>query len=161
MTPVEILDTREEAAVRPAGPLAPAHVSAREDGGRDERLAVLLVDADAPLRTVAKLHLAAEPGLEVVEAADERAALEIVRARPIGVVVGRLHGPRFRGSEFLVRLRAGDDPRLRALPVLLVTGARSEEVERLCRRLAPACSVSAPVTGPRLAEAVRRLAGRG
>jgi CheY-like chemotaxis protein len=134
-------------------------VSSRGGNTRRERRSILFVGADAALRTVANLHL--QPaGLDVLESPDEDSALELAGRGGIDAVVARAQGHRLGGATILERLRASEDARVRDLPVLLVSGARSAELAALCARLPPARAVAAPITGPRLVAALEALLRR-
>jgi CheY-like chemotaxis protein len=125
---------------------------------RGERRRVLLVGADAALRTVASLHLTPR-GLDLIEASDEAAALELAQLA-LSAVVARADRPRVDVTAFLERLRAAEDARVRDLPVVLVAATRSTELEALCARLPPARLLAAPVTGPRLVATIDALLER-
>jgi two-component system chemotaxis response regulator CheY len=126
-----------------------------KEGG--EPPAVLLVDAAPSLRTVTRLHLGA--GLEVVEAADEQSAFELLRARRIDLAICAADGPRVEGLACLRRLRAEPCPRVRALPVLLLSEAAAPELRALVAGLGPAAVLEGPATAPRLSAAVAELLG--
>ena len=126
---------------------------------REERASILLVDADASLRTIASLHLS-PAGLRLVEAAGDAEALELARGDGVAAIVARVDGPRVDARGLLERLRAADEPGASAVPVLLVSANGSPELAALCARLPPARVLAAPVTGPRLVATLEALLKR-
>jgi CheY-like chemotaxis protein len=128
-------------------------VSARASRAPARR--ILIVDADPTLRTIATLHLGED--VDLAEAADPDAALEVLREGRIDAVLCALHGSRTDGAHCLRKLRSDLDTALQSVPVLLVVDERTPEIDALCDEHAPAIALEAPVTGPRLAAAVRAL----
>jgi DNA-binding response OmpR family regulator len=91
---------------------------------------ILLVEDDAPLRTVLA-EILREDGYAVQEAADGRAALELLRVEPDAVVLD-LQLARRDGLGFIRALR--DHPGGERVPLLVVSGAAPapELAARLC-----------------------------
>lgn len=89
---------------------------------------VLLVEDDENTRTVLSLLLQREM-FEVIEAEDGIAALEELAAatEPPTLILCDLMMPRMDGNELVKRLRR--DPKLAAVPILMLTAADSEENE--------------------------------
>jgi DNA-binding NtrC family response regulator len=83
------------------------------------RATVLVVDDDAGLRESFRLIL--EDQYEVVDAADGRAALEIIRARQVDLVLLDIRLPEMDGIEVLERIKALDD----SVEVILVTAVKT------------------------------------
>jgi two-component system response regulator MprA len=82
-------------------------------------LRILLVEDDAPLRTVLA-EVLREDGYAVEEAADGRLALDALRAAPDAVVLD-LQLPRLDGPGFIRELR--DHPDGARVPLLVISGA--------------------------------------
>jgi DNA-binding response OmpR family regulator len=85
---------------------------------------VLVVDDEAPIRELVRRYLQAD-GVEVIEAADGAAALELFDAHAPDVVVLDVMLPGLDGIEVLRRLRTRSD-----VYVMLLT-ARTEETDRI------------------------------
>ena len=84
---------------------------------------VLVVDDNADLRTYITGLLAASVTVETAE--DGYAALQSIRARPPDLVLSDVMMPRLGGFGLLRELRA--DPRLRAIPFVLLSARAGEE----------------------------------
>lgn len=86
---------------------------------------VLIVDDEEDVRLV-WTAVAQESGLEVTEAADGRAALDILERDPaFDLIILDVIMPRLDGYEVLKHLRG--DERFKHLPVILATGNRSTQ----------------------------------
>jgi two-component system phosphate regulon response regulator PhoB len=89
--------------------------------------AVLVVDDEPDLLELIRFHLC-EAGFEVETACDGRQGLEAVRRRRPSLLVLDWMLPDLSGTEVCRQLRS--DPKLRDLPILMLT-AKSEEVDRV------------------------------
>jgi two-component system chemotaxis response regulator CheY len=95
---------------------------------------ILLVDDSATTRAVIRktLALAGVPVAVLHEAADGAAALRILADHPIDLMFADLNMPHMTGDELIRRM--ADDPRLSAIPVIVISteGSRTrlEEIER-------------------------------
>ena len=81
---------------------------------------VLIVDDEYSIVETLAEVLAWE-GYEVLTASNGAQALEVMRSRPVGVVLLDVMMPILAGPEVLEAMRA--DPALRAVPVVLMTAA--------------------------------------
>ncbi len=88
---------------------------------------ILVVDDDADIRQCYRFIL--EPRFTVLEAPNGREALRLLEAREVALLVVDIHLPVMNGVELIRAVR--DDPRLRAVPVIVQTSDR--------------CAASAPV----------------
>ena len=89
---------------------------------------LLIVDAGQPVR--AALARQIEQTYEVLEAGDGAAAWQLLASEPrIKVVISGLALPEMDGYALLERIRASKLPRLRDVPVLMISGGEGE-VER-------------------------------
>ena len=105
-------------ASRHAGDLLPADEGA---SARGERTDVLLVEDDEELRSATSVLLRDE-GFRVAEAGDGARALEYLnRARLPSLVILDLLMPGLDGFQLIARLR--NTPKLRELPIVVVSGA--------------------------------------
>jgi CheY-like chemotaxis protein len=83
--------------------------------GGASAVAILVVDDDPDIRLCYRMVL--EPPFRVLEAQDGRAALEVLAAEPVALAIVDVHMPVMNGVELLRAMR--DDPKLRALPVIV------------------------------------------
>jgi CheY-like chemotaxis protein len=117
---------------------------------------VLVVEDDAGVRGLLQTVLEDE-GLEIVLAADGEEGLQLARTVDPAVVLIDVMMPGLGGPEVIRRLRRPDG----SLPfaVLVLTGA-VESVEALRQELGADAILEKPFDITRLAEQVKRLAGR-
>lgn len=118
--------------------------------------AVLIVDDSPTIRSAAKLYLRDLP-IEVVEAEDGKAALDLCRSRPIAVVIADVNMPGMDGLVFTSELRHDPRREVASIPVLLLSGDRSEDLRARGRTAGANDFVEKPVKGPALAAAVLAL----
>lgn len=116
---------------------------------------VLVVEDDASVRGLLQALLAAE-GYEVSTAADGLAGLIKVHAAPPELVVLDLMMPDLGGLRVLDELHA--DPRLAAVPVLVVTG-RVESIPALAAQLGSDRVLAKPFEVAELLHRVAVLSG--
>jgi two-component system chemotaxis response regulator CheY len=95
-----------------------------------ERLPLILVVDDSPtIRALVRIALRGLP-VELAEAEDGLAGLDAVaRALPSLLLVD-IQMPNLDGLGMVKALRADPDPAVRALPVLLLTAERGEEIRK-------------------------------
>ena len=92
---------------------------------------VLIADDSPTIRGFARLALRGLP-VELVEAEDGVQALLLLRESVPALALIDVNMPNLDGLGVLRALRADPDPRLRALPVLLLTAERGEELRAEC-----------------------------
>lgn len=89
---------------------------------------VLLAEDDPDIRHLVAYKLG-RAGLDVLEAADGRSALELARRTPPDLVVLDVRLPRLSGIEVCRELRAG--PRTSDVPIVMVTAsAQPQDIEQ-------------------------------
>jgi EAL domain-containing protein (putative c-di-GMP-specific phosphodiesterase class I)/CheY-like chemotaxis protein len=93
------------------------------NSGLIERPVVVVADDDQAIRALLRSALERE-GYEVLLAANGRRAIELARSTPVAVMLLDLHMPGLDGLETIRLLR--EDPALRTLPVILITGSTAE-----------------------------------
>ena len=98
-------------------------------------------------------------GLDVHEAHDGRAALDLCRIIRPDLLILDLGLPRLRGEQVLGRLRA--DRKIRATPVLVLTADEREETARAVLDLGATDFVAKPVRPTELLARVRRVLREG
>ena len=110
--------------VVPMGISEPA--SRRQPPDRDRHL-VLLIDDSRTMREVLKVYLMGGK-YEFVEAESAARALDLLRTEPVEVVIADVNMPKMDGIQLLHALRRHEDPHVRGIPVILITGDKSEDV---------------------------------
>uniref|UniRef100_UPI002615A8AF response regulator n=1 Tax=Acidiferrobacter sp. TaxID=1872107 RepID=UPI002615A8AF len=114
-----------------------AVVTAR-NGGR-----VLVVDDSAVIRQAISKMLKVD--FDVAVAADGEAGWEtLLQAPDVGVLITDIEMPRLDGYAFICRVRASDDPHIRDLPIIVITGADDDET----KTRAFACGATDFITKP-------------
>jgi CheY-like chemotaxis protein len=83
--------------------------------------AILVVDDDADIRQCYRFVL--EPRFSVLEAENGREALDVLAASEVALLVVDVHMPVMNGVELIRAIR--DDPRYRAVPVIVQTSDRA------------------------------------
>lgn len=120
---------------------------------------VLVVDDTTTLRSLVQVYLLAQ-GWEFAEARDGAEALRAVRAAPPDLVISDVRMPVMDGFELCAAIRG--DPRLRHVPVILLTMLGDEASRERGRIVGATAFLTKPIAPATLQEAVRRaLAGRG
>jgi CheY-like chemotaxis protein len=89
---------------------------------------ILVVDDAEPVRTIL-LHALRLRGFEVVQAESGPAALRLVFAAPPDLAVVDQWMPEMTGAEVIARMRASVDARIRAIPVIGLSGRSGSERE--------------------------------
>lgn len=117
---------------------------------------VLIVDDTETLRSLVQVYLL-QRGWEFDEARDGAEALRKIRERPPDVVVSDVSMPVMDGFELCAAIRT--DPRLKAIPVVLLT-MLGDEASRLRGQLVGANAfLTKPVSPARLKEAIQAATG--
>lgn len=104
---------------------------------------VLVVDDSAVIRQAISKMLKVD--FDVAVANDGEAGWEALAQAPdIGVLITDIEMPRLDGYAFICRVRASDDPRIRDLPIIVITGADDDET----KTRAFACGATDFITKP-------------
>lgn len=98
-------------------------------------------------------------GGSVQEAEDGVAALELLRAKPVDVVVTDIHMPRMDGIELVRQMRA--DGRLAKTAVIVVSSDRNDGRQQELRALGACAYVVKPLRPEDLRDAVEVARGGG
>ncbi len=117
---------------------------------------VLIVDDSPTIRGFAKIFLKALD-VEVAEAEEGLQALEQVRAGAPDVIIVDINMPGMDGLAFTRELRA--DPKIASIPVVLLTGDRSEQIRQKGRDAGATEFLGKPIKGPELQALVKRFLG--
>ncbi len=117
---------------------------------------ILLVDDSAATRSYLKVVLSLER-TTVFEVENGERALLVARMVFLDLVIADVNMPRVGGIELVERFRSSSEPRLRSLPVILLTAEGSPEVER--RGLAAGATAFAykPISPPQLVALVKEI----
>ena len=119
---------------------------------------VLIVDDSPTIRGFARIFLKALQ-VDVVEAEEGMQALEIVRAGNVTVAIVDINMPGMDGLTFTREVRA--DAAIAALPVILLTGDRSDETRQKGRDAGATDFIEKPIKGAELQAMVKKYLERG
>jgi two-component system chemotaxis response regulator CheY len=119
---------------------------------------VLIVDDSPTIRSFAKIFLK-QLQLEVVEAEDGAQALALVRENLPLLAIVDVNMPGMDGLTFTRELRADPRPELASLPVVLLTGDRSEQLRQQGVEAGASEFLGKPIRGADLQALVRKLLG--
>lgn len=109
----------------------------------EERKKVLIVDDSRVMRAALNSYLKKE--FDVAQGDDGESGWEVlIEDKDINVIVADVEMPRLDGYAFICRIRASEDPRIKDIPVIIITGAEDEET----RERAFACGASDFITKP-------------
>ena len=87
---------------------------------------IITVDDSSTMRRMVSFTLKSA-GYDVLEANDGAEALNLLRARPVDMVISDINMPNMNGFQLLTEIKK--DERLKHLPVLMVTAeARKEDI---------------------------------
>jgi two-component system chemotaxis response regulator CheY len=120
---------------------------------------ILVVDDSPIIRGVIRVYLEGR-SLELLEAEDGERAWRLVRMLPVDLVIADLNMPVCDGIAFTERVREAADARLRALPVLLLTGDGSGAAESRGRAAGASGFLAKPVSAETLVAELERLLAR-
>ena len=117
---------------------------------------VLIVDDSPTIRGFARIYL--KPlNVDVQEAEEGMQALELVRAQPPAVAIVDINMPGMDGLQFIRELRSDSRPELRNLPVILLTGDRSEQIREQGRNAGASDFLGKPIKGAELQAMVKKF----
>jgi two-component system chemotaxis response regulator CheY len=116
---------------------------------------ILLVDDSRTMLAVFRVYLMGG-AYEFIDAESASRALDILRLVTVDLIIADVNMPHMDGIAFVRRVRGSDRPHVRAVPIILVTSDKSED---LPARSADA-HADAFLTKPVEADALARLVGR-
>jgi two-component system chemotaxis response regulator CheY len=142
--------------VETGGPSA----GARRRGGREGAMNVLLVDDSPSVRAILRIFLM---GLRpsFLEASDGERALRVIRLSPVDLVIADIQMSPMDGITFVRALRQDTRPQLRNVPVVMLTGERSDALRRQGLEAGANAFVLKPVDPKSLLETISRVLPRG
>lgn len=117
---------------------------------------VLIVDDSPTIRGFAKIFL--KPlQVEVQEAEEGMQALEMVRQSPPDVIVVDINMPGMDGLAFTRELRSDPRQEIAKLPIVLLTGDRSDQIRQKGRDAGASDFLGKPIKGAELQDVVKRF----
>ena len=114
---------------------------------------ILLIDDSATTRSILKVYLT---GLDVayLEAADGDTALALLGANRVSLVIADVNMPGMDGLTLVRKIRASEIPWLKVVPVIVLTGDKTEETRHAGYAAGANAFVRKPVTSEELRGAV-------
>jgi two-component system chemotaxis response regulator CheY len=112
---------------------------------------VLIVEDSLTTRAVIKVYLVGRR-LELLEANDGETGFQLARQHLPNVIVADLKMPGMDGFTFCRRVRG--DPRLRATPLIVLTGVKGEEVRQEAMLAGASHFMNKPIDGAALAQLI-------
>jgi two-component system chemotaxis response regulator CheY len=117
---------------------------------------VLLVDDSPSVRAILQVYLMAlHPTF--LQAEDGERALRVLRLSPVDLVIADVQMAPMDGITFLRALRRAERPQLRDVPVVMLTGDRSEEVRRQGLEAGANAFVHKPIDPRTLLDTIQRV----
>jgi len=117
---------------------------------------VLLIDDSRTMREVLKVYLMGGK-FTFDEAESAERALEILRTANVDLIVADINMPGMNGIEFVQAVRSDPLRRVRNVPVVLVTGDKSEETVSRVRDAHPDAFLRKPLDAEKLLRTVELL----
>ena len=116
---------------------------------------LLLVDDSATIRNIIKIYLMGMQ-FEFLEAdRAERAIHVLASPNSVNLVIADVNMPGMDGLEFVRHIRAHADAKVNKLPIILLTGEKSDELRKQGSQAGANDFILKPVTSSNLREAVR------
>jgi len=115
---------------------------------------VLTVDDSPTMRAILKLALE-DAGFAVVQAEDGIHGLEALERRQPDVIVTDINMPRMDGFEFIEEVRG--DPRLRGVPILVLTTESDTEKRQRARNAGATGWIVKPLDATKLIAVINRI----
>lgn len=116
---------------------------------------VLIVDDSKIVRTFVKIQLVARK-FAYLEAEDGDDAMELVKSRPVDLIIADVNMPRKNGLSLLAEVRALEDPSRRGVPFIMLTSEANGDAERAALASGVTAFLHKPVNAAGLLDAVTR-----
>ena len=117
---------------------------------------ILVVDDSPTLRGIVKIYLRPLQ-VEVMEADGGDRALQLARLAVPTLIVADINMPGMDGITFVKQLRADSRPEVRNIPVIFLTGDKSDELRERAAAAGASDFLEKPVKSAPLQEAVKRV----
>ena len=120
---------------------------------------VLIVDDSATVRSIVRVHLVGHR-VRFREAGSAEDALTIIKTDPVRLIVLDRNLPGMNGAELVRLLRSDENPQIRELPIIMLTGDPSDELAAEATAAGVSAFVRKPVNQSGLSDAVSRFLPR-
>ena len=121
-------------------------------------ITILVVDDSPTLRGIVKIYM--RPlAVEVMEADGGERALQLARLAVPSLIVADINMPGMDGITFVKQLRADSRPEVRNIPVIFLTGEKTEEQRARAKAAGANEFLEKPVKSGPLQDAVRKILG--
>jgi two-component system chemotaxis response regulator CheY len=118
---------------------------------------LLLVDDSATIRNIIKIYLMGMQ-FEFIEADRAERALSVLKSpQSVNLIIADINMPGMDGLQFVRQLRSDADTRLNRLPVILLTGDKSDELRKQGTEAGANDFILKPVTSSNLRDAVQKF----
>ena len=117
---------------------------------------ILLVDDSPTVRAIVRTFLM-ELRPSFLEATDGERALRLIRLSPVDLVIADVRMDPMDGITFVRTLRQDERPRIRDVPVVMLTGDRSEEIRKRGLEAGANAFVTKPIDPRTLLETIGRV----
>lgn len=120
---------------------------------------ILLVDDSSTVINIIKVYLM---GLDyqLHEAENGERALLLSRLVPVNLVIADIRMPKMDGIELTRALRGDPNPRVRSLPVILLTGEKQGGLEQEALAAGANAFLQKPISRVHLVDAITRFLGK-
>lgn len=126
--------------------------------GAHMKRTVLLVEDSNTIRHIIKIYLL-KLNLDFIEADRAEQGLRLLETHPVNLVIADVHMPGRDGLEFLRRVRAHPRETLRQVPIVMLTGSKSADLEEKALQAGASEFVRKPISIDALGAVVRRHLG--
>ena len=117
---------------------------------------ILLIDDSATMREILKVYLMGR-GFSFIDCPGAARALEILASQHVDLVIADINMPKMDGLTFVKTLRAHAQPSVRDVPVILVTGDRTEDLKSRGREAGANGFLQKPLSSEKLMQLVDDL----
>jgi two-component system, chemotaxis family, chemotaxis protein CheY len=117
---------------------------------------VMLIDDSSTIRAITRVYLM-QKGLDFIEAEGAEKALQLLEDVDVHLIIADIKMPGMDGVTFVSKLRALKDPRLKALPVVLLTGEKSDDLKAQGMKAGANSFLQKPVSPEALKNVVMQL----
>lgn len=116
---------------------------------------ILIIDDSQSIRTIIRLYLMGR-SLEFLEATDGAHGLQLAGERGADLVIADFNMPVMNGIDFVQKLRAHQSEELRAVPVILLTANKDDEVRMRAMEAGVNAFAVKPISRDQLTTTVRQ-----
>jgi two-component system chemotaxis response regulator CheY len=117
---------------------------------------VLVIDDSSTIREIVKIYLSGK-SFEFVEAESGDRGLQLARLMQVDLIIADVKMPGMDGLTFVRHLRSDEKAHLREVPVILLTGEKSEDLKTQGLEAGANAFIQKPVSSGRLKEVVGQL----